>query len=38
MSEILLKTLEDMNPAYPPLDPMEAAKIPAMLTELESGD
>ncbi len=38
MSEILLKTLEDMNPAYPPLDPMEAAKIPAMLTELESAD
>ena len=36
MSEILVKTLEDMDPQYPPLDPDEAAKIPAAMQELET--
>ena len=35
MSEILVKTLTDINPQFPPLDPEEAAKIPAALQELE---
>lgn len=35
MSEILVRTLGEMNPQYPPLDPVEAAKIPAALQELE---
>ena len=35
MSEILVKTLEEMNPQYPPLDAEEAAKIPAAMQELE---
>ena len=35
MSEIIVKTLEEMNPVFPPLDPTEAAKIPAALQELE---
>ena len=35
MSEIILKTLKDMDPQFPPLDPQEAAKIPAALQELE---
>ena len=37
MSEILRKTLEDMDPQFPPLDPEEAAKIPTVLQELENG-
>ena len=37
MSEILVKTLEEMDPRFPPLDPVEAAKIPAVLQELEPG-
>ncbi len=37
MSEILLTTLTDMKPEFPPLDPEEAAKIPLMFQELESG-
>ena len=35
MSEIILKTLQDMNPEFPPLDAEEAAKIPAAIQELE---
>ena len=35
MSEILVKTLEEMHPEFPPLDPEEAAKIPAAMQELE---
>ena len=34
VSQILVDTLEEMNPAYPPLDPSEAAKIPQVLDEL----
>ncbi len=37
MSEILLKTLEEMDPRFPPLDAEEAAKIPMAMQELESG-
>lgn len=36
MSEILVATLEEMAPAYPPLDPEEAARIPQVLAELQS--
>ncbi len=35
MSEIVVRTLEDMNPEFPPLDAEEAAKIPAAIQELE---
>ena len=35
MSEILLDVLTDMAPEYPPLDPAEAAKVPAAMAELE---
>ena len=35
MSEVLLKTLTDMDPQFPPLDAEEAAKIPTVLQELE---
>nr|MBR4280273.1 polyphosphate kinase 2 family protein [Clostridia bacterium] len=35
MSEILLETLTAMAPEYPPLDPAEAAKVPAAMAELE---
>ena len=35
MSEILLDTLRDMAPEYPPLDPAEAAKVPQAMAELE---
>ena len=35
---ILLDVLMDVNPDYPPLDPAEAAKIPAILAELENGE
>lgn len=38
MSEILLDVLMDVNPDYPPLDPAEAAKVPAILAELENGE
>ncbi len=37
MSEILLETLVEMDPQYPPLDPAEAAKVPQALAELEMG-
>ena len=37
MSEILVKTLESMDPHFPPLDPEEAARIPAALQELDIG-
>lgn len=36
MSEILVATLEEMAPEYPPLDPEEAARIPQVLAELQS--
>jgi len=36
LSEILVKTLEEMDPRYPPMDPEEAAKIPGALMELEN--
>ncbi len=36
MSQILLDTLEDMAPEFPPLDPEEAAKLPQILEELTS--
>ena len=35
MSEILLETLKDMDPEYPPINPEEAALIPKALQELE---
>ena len=35
MSEILLDVLTEMAPEYPPLDPDEAAKVPAAMAELE---
>ena len=35
MSEILLEVLTEMAPEYPPLDPAEAAKVPAAMAELE---
>ena len=37
MSEILVQTLEEMDPRFPPLDAEEAAKIPAAIQELENG-
>ncbi len=36
MSEIIVKTLEDMDPQFPPLDAEEAAQIPVVLQDLES--
>lgn len=36
MSEILLDTLEDMAPEFPPLDPEEAAKLPQIFEALDS--
>ncbi|MBR6028089.1 MAG: polyphosphate kinase 2 family protein [Clostridia bacterium] len=36
-SQLLLDTLEDMAPEYPPLDPAEAAKIPQCMEQLENG-
>ena len=35
MSAVILSTLEDMNPEFPPLDAEEAAKIPLAMQELE---
>lgn len=35
VSQILVDTLEMMNPQYPPLDSAEAAKIPAAIAQLE---
>ena len=35
MSAIIVKTMEEMDLRFPPLDPAEAAKIPAALQELE---
>ena len=35
MSEVILSTLEDMNPEFPPLDAEEAAQIPLAMQELE---
>ena len=36
MSEVVLQTLEDMDPQFPPLNAEEAAKIPMALQELEN--
>ena len=36
ISEILVSTLEDMDPRFPPLNSEEAAKIPAVMQELEN--
>ncbi len=35
MSQILVDTLEEMDPAFPPLSPEEAAKIPKVMEELD---
>lgn len=35
VSQLLVDTLEEMNPQYPPLDSAEAAKIPQVMEELE---
>lgn len=35
VSELLVETLEAMDPQYPPLDSAEAAKIPQVMEELE---
>ena len=35
MSEILVDTLEKMDPQFPPLDPAEEAKIPQIMVQLE---
>ena len=35
MSEVILSTLEDMSPEFPPLDAEEAAQIPLAMQELE---
>ena len=34
VSQILVDTLEEMDATYPPLDPVEAAKIPVVIEEL----
>ncbi len=36
VSEILLETLTDMAPEFPPLDPAEAAKVPKALEALDT--
>ena len=36
MSELLVQTLEQMHPAWPELDPGEAARIPQVLEQLEA--
>ncbi len=36
VSEILVETLEEMDPQWPELDPNEAAKIPMVLEQLEA--
>ncbi len=36
MSEILVQTLREMDPQFPPLDAEEAAKIPMAMQELEN--
>ena len=36
VSQILRDTLEDMNPAYPALDPEEAVRIPQVMAQLEN--
>lgn len=35
VSQILVDTLEDMDVRFPPLDPIEAAKIPVVMEELQ---
>ncbi len=35
MSEVIVQTLEDMRPQFPPLNAEEAARIPAAMQELE---
>ena len=36
ISEILVQTLEDMKPEYPPLNPEDAARIPQILEQLDA--
>ncbi len=36
MSEVILQTLRDMDPQFPPIDAEEAAQIPMALQELEN--
>ncbi len=36
VSEILVQTLEDMKPEYPPLNPEDAARIPQILEQLDA--
>ena len=38
VSEILLDTLTDMAPEFPPLAPADSALIPSMKMELEKGE
>ena len=38
MSQILVDTLTDMDPAYPPLDPAEAARLPQVMEMLGRGE
>ena len=35
MSEILVRTLEDMNPQFPPLPPEEIALLPQVMAALD---
>lgn len=37
VSDLLVSTLEEMDPQYPPLDSAETAKIPQIMEELERG-
>ncbi len=36
MSQVLVDTLREMDPQYPPLDPEEAARIPQAMEQLEA--
>ena len=36
VSQLLVDTLEEMDVSYPPLDPVEAAKIPVVMEELQN--
>ena len=36
MSQILVDTLTEMDPQFPPIDPQEAAKIPQVMEQLEA--
>ena len=36
VSQLLVDTLESMDPQYPPLDPAEAARIPQVMEQLQA--